>query len=389
MQVWYKGKLFESDSTIEPEEISSSGPMGDDYPVEEEDQDEAESDFSFIELEKTRKLNPHIVVKGIAPSKVIYANIISFITDNIGDVDGVTVIREQILRIHALFDELAKDVSTEYNLNKSKDKEGKLSVREDSTMRKIASMYRFFSYYIVKYDLLITEWMDSMIRAKLFNESSDINKINNTYSNIDLSILLALDDNRLNPTAFDILHKDTVFNKTLDTFFNDAGSVVEDLAKGPGLFTTLRVMMSAFKNGLIVEYYTTVDGNRVKMSTTIDVGDTRIVSEIINSMNMIESTVNSIISVEAIRTKYIEQYKMNLTKMKLTQEEMSKQMQMLNDSIKNGTINTVDDFNKIQSNYKKNATTDKEKEELGNRTARMAKAYKYKVESVLNTRRGL
>ena len=389
MQVWYKGKLFESDSTIEPEEISSSGPMGDDYPVEEEDQDESESDFSFIELEKTRKLNPHIVVKGIAPSKVIYANIISFITDNIGDVDGVTVIREQILRIHALFDELAKDVSTEYNLNKSKDKEGKLSVREDSTMRKIASMYRFFSYYIVKYDLLITEWMDSMIRAKLFNESSDINKINNTYSNIDLSILLALDDNRLNPTAFDILHKDTVFNKTLDTFFNDAGSVVEDLAKGPGLFTTLRVMMSAFKNGLIVEYYTTVDGNRVKMSTTIDVGDTRIVSEIINSMNMIESTVNSIISVEAIRTKYIEQYKMNLTKMKLTQEEMSKQMQMLNDSIKNGTINTVDDFNKIQSNYKKNATTDKEKEELGNRTARMAKAYKYKVESVLNTRRGL
>jgi hypothetical protein len=250
-------------------------------------------------------------------------------------------------------------------------------------------MYRFFSYYIVKYDLLITEWMDGMIRAKLFNESSDINKINNTYSNIDLSILLALDDNRLNPTAFDILHKDTVFNKTLDTFFNDAGSVVEDLAKGPGLFTTLRVMMSAFKNGLIVEYYTTVDGNRVKMSTTIDVGDTRIVSEIINSMNMIESTVNSIISVEAIRAKYIEQYKMNLTKMKLTQEEMAKQMQMLNDSIKNGTINTVDDFNKIQSNYKKNATTDKEKEELGNRTARMAKAYKYKVESVLNTRRGL
>jgi hypothetical protein len=60
----------------------------------------------------------------------------------------------------------------------------------------------------------------------------------------------------------------------------------------------------------------------------------------------------------------------------------------MREGIKNGQINTVEDFNKLQSQFKKYATSDKEKEDIGNRVARMATAYKYKIESVLNNKRG-
>jgi hypothetical protein len=61
---------------------------------------------------------------------------------------------------------------------------------------------------------------------------------------------------------------------------------------------------------------------------------------------------------------------------------------MLNGWIKKGQINTVGDFNKIQNDFKKYASSEKEKDQLGDRTARMASAYKYKIEAALNNKRG-
>jgi len=376
MRIWFKNTLHENEE---------EGQAPDDlYDTTGDTSDEVENFEQLI----TKKVDPGIAVKRINLSDRLYANIIDFIKYNIGEVEQLGVIKEHQQRIHDLFDELAREVSSEYNAHKGKEKE-KVNVREDSTLRKINSMYRFFAYYIIKYDKNIVEWMESLVRVGLFNDKSKIKTIDHSYSNIDLKLIFQLEPYELVPQSFYILHRDSVFNKPLEDFFQDSGDLVERLARGPGLFNDLSAMMTAFRSGIPAEYFVkTEDGKKVKKRVMVPVGNTTEAKQIMESMLAIEAAVNSVISVNAIREKYINDYKNNLTRMNMTQEQIANKMKIMRDSIAGGKINTVEDFNKLQSEYKKLASTDKEKDELGKRTARMATAYKYKIEAVLNNRRG-
>jgi hypothetical protein len=374
MKIWFKGLLFENeDQNSEIYDDATEAPN---------------EEGSNVDQIVTEKVDPEIAVKRVNLSDRLYANIIDFIRYNIGDVDQLNTIRENQKRIHDLFEELAHEVSSEYNAHKGREKE-KVNVREDSTLRKINSMYRFFAYYIIKYDRQVVDWMEGLIRVGLFNDKSQIKSIDKSYSNVDLSLIFKLEPYELVPQTFYILYNDTIFNKTLDDFFKDSGDLVERLARGPGLFNDLSSMMVAFRSGITAEYYVKDEqGHKVKKRISIPVGNTTETQQIIEAMLAIEAAVNSVINVDVIREKYVNDYKLSLQKLNLTQEQIAGQLKILRDEIKGGKINTVEDFNKIQNQYKKIASSDKEKEELGNRTSRMATAYKYKVESVLNNQRG-
>jgi hypothetical protein len=374
MKIWFNGLIFENeDPNSEIYDDSTDAPS---------------EDGANVDQIVTKKVDPEIAVKRVNLSDRLYANIIDFIRYNIGEVDQLNTIRENQKRIHDLFEELAHEVSSEYNAHKGREKE-KVNVREDSTLRKINSMYRFFAYYVIKYDRQVVDWMEGLIRVGLFNDKSQIKTIDKSYSNIDLSLIFKLEPYELVPQSFYILHKDTIFNKTLDDFFKDSGDLVERLARGPGLFNDLSSMMVAFRSGITAEYYVKDEqGNKVKKRIAVPVGNTTETQQIIEAMLAIEAAVNSVINVDVIREKYVNDYKLSLQKLNLTQEQIAGQLKILRDEIKGGKINTVEDFNKIQNQYKKIASSDKEKEELGNRTSRMATAYKYKVESVLNNQRG-
>ena len=374
MKIWFNGLIFENeDPNSEIYDDSTDAPS---------------EDGANVDQIVTKKVDPEIAVKRVNLSDRLYANIIDFIRYNIGEVDQLNTIRENQKRIHDLFEELAHEVSSEYNAHKGREKET-VNVREDSTLRKINSMYRFFAYYVIKYDRQVVDWMEGLIRVGLFNDKSQIKTIDKSYSNIDLSLIFKLEPYELVPQSFYILHKDTIFNKTLDDFFKDSGDLVERLARGPGLFNDLSSMMVAFRSGITAEYYVKDEqGNKVKKRIAVPVGNTTETQQIIEAMLAIEAAVNSVINVDVIREKYVNDYKLSLQKLNLTQEQIAGQLKILRDEIKGGKINTVEDFNKIQNQYKKIASSDKEKEELGNRTSRMATAYKYKVESVLNNQRG-
>jgi hypothetical protein len=374
MKIWFNGLIFENED-----------PNSEIY---DDATDAPSEDGANVDQIVTKKVDPEIAVKRVNLSDRLYANIIDFIRYNIGEVDQLNTIRENQKRIHDLFEELAHEVSSEYNAHKGREKE-KVNVREDSTLRKINSMYRFFAYYVIKYDRQVVDWMEGLIRVGLFNDKSQIKTIDKSYSNIDLSLIFKLEPYELVPQSFYILHKDTIFNKTLDDFFKDSGDLVERLARGPGLFNDLSSMMVAFRSGITAEYYVKDEqGNKVKKRIAVPVGNTTETQQIIEAMLAIEAAVNSVINVDVIREKYVNDYKLSLQKLNLTQEQIAGQLKILRDEIKGGKINTVEDFNKIQNQYKKIASSDKEKEELGNRTSRMATAYKYKVESVLNNQRG-
>lgn len=371
MSIWFKKNLLESE---EDSEIFSNDPVSPDAIPETP--------------AAPHKVDPNVVVKRINLSDKLYANIIDFITYNIGNIDQITEIKEYQTKIHSLFDELAYEVSTEYNDAKGKGKT-KINAREDSTLRKVNTIYRFFAYYIIKYDKQIVEWMDNLIKNGLFNDKSGIADINRSYNNIDIGFVFKLEPYELVPQNFYILNKDGAFNKTLSDFFSDSGDLVEHLARGPGLFNELSSMMVAFRTGISVDYNETApDGKAIKHKLSIPVGNTEEIKEVIALMTRIDAIINQIISVDAIRNKFISDYKANLEKLNINQNQISEKLKKMTDAIKDGKINSVDDFKKLQSDYKRFSSTEKEKQELGERSARMATAYKYKIESILNNNRG-
>lgn len=375
MRIWFNN-LFENEEAQSPEDLYDS--TGD-------TSDGAENFSQVI----TRKVDPGIAIKRVKLNDRLYVNIIDFIKYNIGDVEELNTILEHQKRIFDTFDDLARNVSDEYNANKGKQTKEKVSLREDATLSKVNAMFRFFAYYIMKYDRDVVTWMEGLISKGLFNDKSAINSLNGAYSNVDIKLTFQLEPYELTPEGFYILHRDSVFNKNLPDFFKDSGDVVETVAVGRGLFPDLATMMTAFRVGLPSEY--TVQGENgkpVKKRVMIPVGNTPEMNQVIGSMLEIESIVNRLVKVNSIREKYIADYKNSLTKFNLTQEQISEKLKQARDSIAGGNINNVEDLNKLQSEYKKIASTDKEKDELGKRTARMATAYKYKIESVLNNLRG-
>jgi len=393
MKLLYKGSFFESDA----EDSVDSNPTTSNTKKDSDDDTwggwlepyTPPEDEEILNTAISRKLDPKIAIKRVDLNDKLYANVIEFIITNIGNIDSLNSIREAQQKIHDLFTEIAIDVATEYNQLRRTGKE-KLSIRNDSTLRKINAMYRFFAYYIMKYDRHIVEWMESQIKAKLFNDKSDIKSINNTYSNIDISIVEDIPVSELNSASFDILERDTLFNRSLQNFFADSDSLFDSLAGGPGLFNDLTSMMVAFKYGIVAEYKTANEaGKEIKQQKMIPVSKTEEMTQLIETMMWIEASINSIITVESIREKYIKDYKMKLEKMDLTQEQITQNLNELSNAIKNGQINTVEDMNKLKSKFRDVSTSDKEKENLGKVSADMAKAYKYKIEAVLNRTRGL
>lgn len=375
MQVWFNGRLFENqeqDSDLyedTPPDLPSDG-------------------VDKLGAVKVKKTDPTVVVKRINLRDKLYANVISFIQYNIGNIDELDSLKEYQGRIHDLFDLLADEVASEYNANKGKSKEN-LKVRDDSTKRKVNTIYRFFAYYIIKYDKNIVEWMESLIKKGLFNDQSGINGINGAYNNIDIKNVFQLEVAELTPEYFDILDNNGAFNKNQNDFFKDSGALVDSLGRSSGVFNSLPQMMTTFRHGIMEEYYEiNAEGKKIPKRISVPIGNTVEMEQIMELMTMVDALINSAINVEAIRNHFIENYSNNLKKLNLNQEQIKEQIDALRTGIKNGQINTVEDFNKIQSNYKKYASTEKEKEELGNRTARMASAYKYKIEAALNNKRG-
>jgi hypothetical protein len=375
MQVWFNGRLFENqeqDSDLyedTPQDLPSDG-------------------VDKLGTVKVKKTDPTVVVKRINLRDKLYANVISFIQYNIGNIEELDSIKEYQGRIHDLFDLLADEVASEYNANKGKSKEN-LKVRDDSTKRKVNTIYRFFAYYIIKYDKNIVEWMESLIKKGLFNDQSGINGLNGAYNNIDIKNVFQLEVAELTPEYFDILDNNGAFNKNQNDFFKDSGALVDSLGRSSGVFNTLPQMMTTFRLGIIEEYHeVNAEGKKIPKRIFVPIGNTVEMEQIMELMTMVDALINSAINVEAIRNHFIENYSNNLKKLNLNQEQIKEQIDALRTGIKNGQINTVEDFNKIQSNYKKYASTEKEKEELGNRTARMASAYKYKIEAALNNKRG-
>lgn len=375
MQVWFKGRLFENqeqDSDLyedTPPELPNDG-------------------VDKLGTVAVKKTDPTVVVKRINLRDKLYANIISFIQYNVGNIEELDSIKEYQGRIHDLFELLADEVASEYNAQKGKSKEN-LKVRDDATKRKVSAIYRFFAYYIIKYDKNIVEWMESLIKKGLFNDKSGVNALNGAYNNIDIKNVFQLEISELSPEYFDILDNNGAFNKNQGDFFKDSGSLVESLGRSSGLFNSLQQMMTTFRLGILEEHKVIdAEGKKVPKRISVPIGNTVEMEQIMELMTMVDALINKAINVDAIRNNFINNYSENLKKLNLNQEQIKAQIEALRTGIKNGQINTVEDFAKIQNNYKRYASTEKEKEELGNRTARMASAYKYKIEAALNNKRG-
>jgi hypothetical protein len=249
-------------------------------------------------------------------------------------------------------------------------------------------MYQFFAYYIIKYNRAIVEWMESLISSGLFNDGSRIKEIDGSYSNIDIKIIFSLEPSEFLPQNFNMLHKDGHFNHTLSDFFKDSGDLMETIARGAGVFNDLPMMLTTFKRGIYEEFKTKdADGNKISKRISVPVGTTKEVAEIVRMMLAIEAITNNLIKVETIREKFMSDYQGRLAKMNFTQDQIKEKMITLRNSIKDGKINTLDDFKKLQSMNKGRVMSDKEKKDLGEISAKMASAYKYKLESILNNRR--
>lgn len=375
MQVWFNGRLFENqeqDSDLyegTPQEIAVDG-------------------IDKMHAVAVKKIDPTVVVKRINLRDKLYANTINFIQYSIGGVEELDTIKEYQGKIHDMFDLLADEVASEYNARKGKTKEN-LKVRDDATKRKINTMYRFFAYYIIKYDKRIVEWMEELIKKGLFNNNSGINALNGAYNNIDIKNIFQLELAQLSPDYFDILDNNGQFNKTQEDFFKDSAALIDNLGKSSGVFNSLPQMLTVFRHGIIEDHKViNEEGKKVSERIAVPVGNTNEMAQVFELMTAIDALINSVINVDAIRNRFITNYSEDLKKLNLNQEQIKAQIDELRNAIKDGKINTVEDFNKIQGKYKSYASTEKEKEELGNRTARMASAYKYKIEAALNNKRG-
>lgn len=375
MRVMFQGSIYENEDEPKPENSDGIDTSPSEFEAPEVNEDEGHS---------LKRLDPSIAVKWRSLDNVLYSNIIEFIKFYVGDVEGVDRIAELQRLIDEQFQNLGHEVSSEYNANKGRFKESS-NMRDDTTRRKINIIYRFFAYYIIKYNRDIVNWMESLINTGLFNDKTRIGDINGSYSNIDLSLIFEMENSEFMPQYFFILHRDSSFNKGQADFFKDSGSLIDNLAKGAGVFNNLPVMLSVFKRGIYEEYKEKETGTVKRIA--IPVGDTEEVKTVIDAMTEIEAIVSKMITVEAIREKFIAKYKDGLVKLNMAQDQIKITLNALRDSIRNGEINTLEDFNKLQQQHKNRSMSDKQKNDLGKTSVRMSKSYGYKLEAILNTLR--
>jgi hypothetical protein len=369
MRFYFNGLLYESTDSADID-----ADYDQDDPSFDKQEDDGITDISDMEFEvKSRSTDPSIVVKKVNLRDKLFTNIISFIELNLGKVPEIQKIVELQHKIFDDMKELAFDASVRYNnaLGKDKDAEN-INSKSDSTFRRVDVLYRFLSYYIIKYDKQITEWYSDLLNKNLFNNESNVKAIEGAYSGIYPDVMY----NYIGEEYFTLLDdSESRFNSTHPNMFDDATFQAQEVGKSAGLSNGLDDVVYLYTRGVPVKKK---DGGNIY----VIVGKTPLANDIVKSLKSINDIVNSIVKVEAFKKHYIEKFRRDMVNMNLTHDIINKHVKDLENGLRNGSINKLSDFNKLLSQYKQQTMSSGDAEKLGQRANSMNKAYKLKLDKI-------
>lgn len=368
MKFYFNGLLYESTDSADID-----ADYDEDMPSFNK-QDDGVEDISDMQFEvKSRSTDPSIVVKKVNLRDKLFTNIISFIDMNLGKVPEINQIVELQHKIFDDMKELAFDASVRYNnaLGKDKDAEN-INSKSDSTFRRVDVLYRFLSYYIIKYDKQITEWYSDLLNKNLFNNESNVKAIEGAYFGIDPDMMY----NYIGAEYFTLLDESaSKFNNSHPNMFDDASFQAQEVGKSAGLSNGLDDVVYLYSRGVPVKKK---DGGNIYVL----VGKTPLANDIVKSLKSINELVNNVVKVESFKKYYIEKFRRDITNMNLTHDIINKHVKDLEDGLRNGSINKLSDFNKLLSQYKQNTMSSGDAEKLGERVNSMDKAYKFKLDKI-------
>lgn len=368
MKFYFNGHIYEA---------VDSADIDEDYDTNDRSinqKDDGIVDISDMEFEvKTRSTDPSIVVKKVNLRDKLFTNIISFIDQNLGKLPEINRIVELQHKIFDDMKELAFDCSVRYNnaLGRDKDAEN-INSKSDSTFRRVDVLFRFISYYIIKYDKQITEWYSDILNKNLFNNEAQVKSIENAYSGIYPDVMY----NYIGEEYFTLLDdSESRFNSTHPNMFDDASFQAQEVGKSAGLSNGLDDIVYLYTRGVPVKKK---DGGTIY----VIVGKTPLANDIVKSLKEINDIVNSVVKVESFKKYYIEKFRRDMTDMNLTHDIINKHVKDLENGLRNGSINKLADFNKLISQVKQQTMSSGEAEKLGQRVNTMDKAYKFKLNKI-------
>lgn len=345
-----------------------------DTDVNVNDQEGEITDISDMEFEvKSRSTDPSIVVKKVNLKDKLFTNILSFIELNLGKIPEMNKIVELQHKIFDDMKELAFDCSVRYNNAVGRDKDAEnINSKSDSTFRRVDVLYRFISYYIIKYDKQITEWYSDILNKNLFNNESQVKNIEGAYSGIYPDALYSY----IGEDYFNLFDEsDSKFNNTHTAMFDDASFQAQEVGKSAGLSNGLDDVVHLYARGVPIKKK---DGGNIYVL----VGRTPLAKDIVESLKKINDVINSVVKVESFKKHYIEKFRRDMVNMNLTHDIINKHVKELENGLRNGSINKLSDFNKLLSQYKQSAMSSGDAEKLGQRVNTMDKAYKLKLNKI-------
>lgn len=374
MKYYFKGALYES------EDFEGLDVNADDRVVEDSDSDynydDSPEDVEVVDsfTVSTKSVDPSIVVKKVNLKDKLFLNMINFIKVNLGDIPELENIIKIQLAIYNEIQELALSVSARYGREVGKSKED-VNSRNDISYRRVQVMYRFISYYLIKYDRDICEWYATILNQHLFNNDNAAKVIEGSYSSIDPDIMMKI--RKIVEAEFNILGQTpSKFNDLVRAeFFNDSVALAQDLGKNAGVFENLTQLVSIYRDGIPVK-------NKDLGVLYVFVGADPYAKKISASIKMLNAEVNKVMKIQSLKNYYIERFKKSLTDMQLNQDIIDKRMNELKVGLTNGSISKLEDFNNLMSQAKSNTMSDPDKEKLGDRVVAMNKAYKLKLNKV-------
>ena len=359
---YYKGRIYEAI------ESNDSAEIDDDYQSDSGNLDV--DDFKIT----TKSVDPSIVVKKVNLKDKLFINIESFIELNLGKVPEISKIIEIQHKIYDHMKELAFEVSVQYNnlSNNNKDVEN-ISSKGDSTFRRVDVLYRFISYYIIKYDKNITLWYSDILNKFLFNNDNGCKVIENAYATVNPDMFLQFIDEQ-HFSLFD--ETPSTFNSISQDFFRDGSFEAQEVGKSSGLFNSLDDIATLYKQGVVVK-----TKNQEK-PIYVFIGNSPLAKEIVDLLQEMNGVINSIIKIESFKEYYINRFRRDVTELHLTHEVIDKQINDLKTGLANGSISKLSDFNNLIAKAKSNSLSSGQKEDLGKRVISMNQAYKLKLDHV-------
>lgn len=367
MKFYFNGQLYEATDYADIDADYDSD-------VPSNDQEGEITDISDMEFEvKSRSTDPSIVVKKVNLKDKLFTNILSFIELNLGKIPEMNKIVELQHKIFDDMKELAFDCSVRYNNAVGRDKDAEnINSKSDSTFRRVDVLYRFISYYIIKYDKQITEWYSDILNKNLFNNESQVKSIEGAYSGIYPDALY----DYIGEDYFSLLNEsDSKFNSTHTSMFDDASFQAQEVGKSAGLSNGLDDVVYLYSRGVPIKKK---DGGNIYVL----VGKTPLAKDIVDSLKKINDIVNSVVKVESFKKHYIEKFRRDMVNMNLTHDIINRHVKELEDGLRNGSINKLSDFNKLLSQYKQSTMSSGDAEKLGQRVNTMDKAYKLKLNKI-------